>query len=294
MELSDLQLFCDVVETGSFSRAAERNFVSQSAVSQRIRALERTYGHVLIERGRGKGVLVPTQAGQILHEGAKPILNQAAELDALLRGISEEVSGTVRVATVYSVGLHALPRRLKPFLAFHPRVNVHLEYSQTSKVYRDVASGTVDVGIVACATPRAGIEVTQFGEDAMVVICAPENPLADRTSIGLSALEGQPFIAFADDIPTRHLIDDHLRAANAQVRIVLSFDNIETIKNLVEIGSGIAIVPEDSVRREAREGALCVIPLAPGDAFRRPIGLLVKKSQARRAAVTAFVEAMRV
>lgn len=294
MELSDLQLFCDLVETGSFTRTAERNYISQSAVSQRLRALERQYGQVFLERGKGKGRIAPTEAGRLLYEGAKPLLHEAAELDAKLRGLSEEVAGTVRVATVYSVGLHALPGRLKPFLTAHPRVKVHLEYSQTGKVYQDVLSGGSDVGIVAVPTPRAGIEVIPFGEEEMALICAPEHPLAGRPAVALHDLEGQPFIAFADDIPTRRLIDERLRAAGVKVQVVNAFDNIETIKNLVEIGSGVALVPEDTARQEAREGTLALVPLAPADAFQRPAGLLIKRSGARRAAVRAFVEAMRV
>lgn len=292
MELETLRIFCDLIEMRSFSRTAERNFLSQSAVSQRIRALEREYGQVLIERGKGKGRLQPTEAGQILYEGAKPLLHEAAELTARLRGLSEEEAGTVRVATVYSVGLHALPGRLKPFLAAHPKINIHLEYSQTGKVYQDVLSGVVDVGIVACPTERAGIEVVPFDEVNMVLICAPENWLAGEESIRLRKLDGEPFIAFADGIPTRRLIDARLNAAGVKVWIVAAFDNIETIKNLVEIGSGVALVPEDTVRQEARAGTLAVVPLAPEDAFRRPAGLLVKKSRSRRAAVRAFVDAM--
>jgi DNA-binding transcriptional LysR family regulator len=292
MELRTLRLFCDLVETQSFSRAAERNYLSQSAVSQKLRALEKEYGHVLIERGKGKGRIQLTEAGQILYEGAKPILSEMQELDARLRGLSDEVAGMVRVATVYSVGLHSLPGRLKPFLAAHPKVSVHLEYSRTGKVYQDVLSGAVDVGIVACPTPRTGIEIAPFGEEAMVFICAPEHPLAQKAHVSLRQLAGQPFIAFADDIPTRRLIDAHLSAARVNVRIVAAFDNIETIKNLVEIGSGVALVPENTVRQEAREGALTVVPLAPKDVFRRPAGRLVKQSRSRRAAVRAFVEAM--
>lgn len=293
MELTTLQLFCDLVETRSFSRAAERNFLSQSAVSQRLRALEHELGQTLLDRGKGKGRVTPTEAGQILYEGAKPLLSAAAELEARLRGLSDEVAGTVRVETVYSVGLHALPGRLKPFLAAYPKINVHLEYSVTTKIYQDVLAGTIDVGIVAGPIARTGIETVPFGEEEMVLICAPENPLAREIEIPLTRLEEQPFVAFADDIPTRRLIDEHLRAAGVRVRTVMALDNIETIKNLVEIGSGVALVPADTVQQEAREGALVVVPLAPADAFRRPTGLLVKQAGPRRAAVRAFVEAMR-
>lgn len=293
MELSDLRLFCDVVETGSFSRAAERNFISQSAVSQRLRTLEAAYNQSFLERSKGKGRVTPTEAGRILYEGAKPLVQEATELDLRLRGLRDEVAGTVRVATVYSVGLHALPGRLKPFLAAHPKVNVHLEYSQTARVYQDVLSGTVDVGIVAVPTARTGIEILPFSEEAMALICAPEHPFARCKSVSLRQLEGQPFIAFEGDIPTRRLIDTHLRAAEIKVRVVAEYDNIETLKNLVEIGSGVSLVPEATVRREAQDGILASIPLTETDAFRRPAGMLLRLTGTRRAVVRAFVEAMR-
>jgi DNA-binding transcriptional LysR family regulator len=294
LELSALRLFCHLVETGSFSRAAERCFVSQSAASQRLNALEREVGQILVDRSKGKGRISLTEAGRILYEGAVPLIRQAVELEERLRGLSDEVAGTVRVATVYSVGLHALPGRLKPFLARNPRVNVHLEYSQTTKVYQDVLSGAVDVGIVACPTSRTGIEIIPFGEEEMMLICAPEHLFAGAPSLALWQLEEQPFIAFADGIPTRRLIDEKLRIAGVQVRLVAAFDNIETIKNLVEIGSGVALVPEDTALQEAREGTLVLVPLVQEDRFRRPVGLLVKKSGSRRAAVRAFVEAVQL
>ena len=293
LNLETIQLLCDLVETGSFSRAAEKNFLSQSAVSQRLRALERDFGQTLLDRGQGRGTVTPTDAGRLLYEGAKRLLREAGALEAQIRGLSDEVAGTVRVATVYSVGLHALPPRLKPFLAAQPRVNVHLEYRQTSEVYQDVAAGTIDVGIVACPTPRRDIEAIPFAEEDMALVCAPEHPLAQQSSVALRDLDGLAFIGFADDIPTRKLVDDHLRAAGARVRLVTTFDNIETIKNLVEIGSGVSLLPADTVRREVGAGTLAAVPLAPADAFRRPTGLLVKKTTTRRAAVRAFVEAMR-
>jgi len=293
MDLSDLQLFCDLVETRSFTRTAERRFVSQSAVSQRLRALEREVGQTLLERSRGRSGVVPTEAGAALYEGARSLLRQAGELETRVRGLGDVVAGTVRVATVYSVGLHALPGRLKAFLAAHPGVNVHLEYSQTRRIYQDVLSGAVDVGIVACPVPRTGIEIVPFGEDEMVLVTAPERPLARLDSIPLSRLAGEPLIAFADEIPTRRLTDERLRAAGVHPRIVAAFDNIETIKNMVEIGFGCALLPESTVQREVREGTLVQLRLAPGQSFRRPAGILLGRSGHRRGAVRAFVEATR-
>jgi DNA-binding transcriptional LysR family regulator len=293
LSLESLDLFCSLVEIGSFSRTADKHFLSQSAVSQRLRAMEKDCGQTLLDRGQGRGRIAPTDAGRLLYDGAKRLLREAEALDAQIQGLSDEVAGTVRVATVYSVGLHALPPRLRPFLADHPRVNVHLEYQQTGEVYRDVLAGTVDVGIVACPTPRRGLEMIPFAEEDMALVCAPEHPLADRSSVILRDLDGMAFVGFADDIPTRRLIDDHLRTAGVRVRLVNTFDNIETIKNLVEIGSGISILPPDTVQREVAAGSLASVAFAPADGFRRPTGLLFKATQTRRAAVRAFVEAMR-
>lgn len=292
LNLDSLQIFSDLVETGSFSRAAEKNFVSQSAVSQRLKALEHDYGQTLLDRGQGRGRVTPTVAGEALYAGSKTLLSGAAALDSEMRQLSDEVAGTVRVATVYSVGLHALPPRLKPFLAAHPRVNVHLEYQQTDQVYDDVVSGSVDVGIVACPSRKRGLEVIPFAEEEMVLVCAPEHRFAAEAEITLKQLDGLAFIGFADDIPTRRLVDERLRRAGARIKVVSTFDNIETIKNLVEIGSGVSILPADTVRQEQRDGILAAVPFTAADAFTRPTGMLLKKSTARRAAVRAFVEAI--
>ena len=97
----------------------------------------------------------------------------------------------------------------------------------------------------------------------MALVCAPEHPLAQHPSVSLCDLDGLPFIGFADDIPTRKLVDDRLRAAGVRVRAITSFDNIETIKNLVEIGSGVSILPADTVRQEVGSGISRRRPLRP-------------------------------
>src|SRR5947209_13041248 len=111
-DLVALQVFCRVIESGSFSRAAEACYLSQSAVSQRVRALERHYGRILVERGRGRAVVEPTEAGRTLYESAREILERVEALEIHLRELDGEIAGTVHLATVYSVGLHSLPPHL--------------------------------------------------------------------------------------------------------------------------------------------------------------------------------------
>src|SRR5260370_19987805 len=144
-DLVALQVFCRVVETGSFSEAAEVCFLSQSAVSQRVRALERHYGRVLIERGRGRSGAEPTEAGQALYEGAREILERAEALETRLQELDGEVTGTIRLATVYSVGLHSLPPHLSRFIARYPQVNVHLEYARTNRIVAMLRARRIDL-----------------------------------------------------------------------------------------------------------------------------------------------------
>src|SRR5438552_7051157 len=123
MHVETLKTFCDLVETGSLSRAAQLNLVSQSAVSQQLRALERRYGRRLIDRAPRIGAR-PTEVGRLLYEEVKPLLERLAALEGRLRMRPGVVAGTVRVATVYSVGLHTLPPTIKRCLGAHPSVNV--------------------------------------------------------------------------------------------------------------------------------------------------------------------------
>ena len=293
MDLTALKLFCDLVETGSFSRTAERYELSQSAVSQRLRTLELEYGQTFIERSQGRSKIEVTEAGRVLYEGAKSLVEKAKQLDTLVRSLSDEAAGTIRVAAVYSLGLHAIPPRLKPFLTEYPKVNVHIEYCQGGRVITDVLTGAADVGVVAVPTPRAGIEIVPFGSEKMCVVCSPEHKLARQTEVSLKDLQGEPFIAFEGDIPTRKLIDSKLSERKVSVNIVQAIDNIETIKNLVEIGTGITILPAGTALQQQLEGTLAVIPFTEADRFVRPAGLILKKSGPRRAVVRKFVEEMR-
>src|SRR5262245_57254080 len=204
MHVETLKTFCDLVETGSLSRAARLNLVSQSAVSQQLRSLERRYGRRLIERAPRIGAR-PTESGQLLYDEAKPLLERLAALERRLRARPDVVAGTVRVATVYSVGLHTLPPTIKRCLARHPQVNVHLQYRRTNEVYNACLDGEVDFGIVALPTRRPQLHVVPLGHDDLVVAAPPTHPIARRARCPLGALDGQPFIGFDRDIPTRRL-----------------------------------------------------------------------------------------
>lgn len=290
-DLVALQLFCRIVETGSFSEAAEACYLSQSAVSQRVRALERHYGRVLLERGRGRAGAEPTEAGQALYEGARQILERVQAMETRLRELDGEVGGTIRLATVYSVGLHSLPPYLSRFIARYPQVNVHLEYARTNRIVEMLRARRIDLGIVAYPEAGRDVEVILFAREPMVCIAPPNHPFAALEAISWERLRGEAFVAFDRDIPTRRATDELLASRGAGVRVVSEFDNIETIKRVVENGGGIALVPEVTVRREVRDGTLIARPIA-GELVDRPTGLILRRAAVRSRAMERFIDTL--
>src|SRR5215211_4195457 len=149
MHIETLKVFCDLVETQSFSLAAERNFVTQSAVSQQVRGLEERFRRRLLERVRGKREVKLTEDGAAFYEGCRQVLAAYRTLEERMRALKGAVGGRVRVATVYSIGLHELPPAVRRFMALYPEAKIDLEYSRTTRIVRDVLSGAIELGLVA-------------------------------------------------------------------------------------------------------------------------------------------------
>jgi DNA-binding transcriptional LysR family regulator len=288
MHIETLKTFRDLVDSGSFRRAAEANLVSQSAVSQQLKTLEQRYGCQLLERSTRGGVAL-TDAGRLLYGECRLLLDRLDQVERQLRERSTEIAGAIRIATVYSVGLHALPPFVTRFMQDHPRVAVHVEYSRTDRICRDCAAGSIDLGIVALPLPKAGLVATLWRQEPLVLVCAPNHRLASRRRVRLADIAGEPFVAFERDIPTRKTVDALLRAHGVAVRPVMQFDNIETIKRCVGVGNGVSILPDVTVAGEVRSGALRAIRIADGPALRQ-LAIVHRRGRALPGAVRAFVE----
>src|SRR5687767_17265 len=205
MQIESLKVFCDLAETESFTKAAQINSITQSAVSQQISSLERQFKSLLIERSKKRFRL--TREGQVLYEYSKQILNTFDSMTNRLQEIKDIVSGTIRVATIYSIGLHDLPPYLKRFLKQYPTVNIHVEYRRSNEVYEHVLGNVDDLGLVAYPVKDAKLDILPLRKDKLVLICHPKHPLAKESNVSLKDLEGQKFISFEPDIPTRKAID---------------------------------------------------------------------------------------
>jgi DNA-binding transcriptional LysR family regulator len=290
MQIESLKVFCDLAETESFTKAAHVNNVTQSAVSQQISALERHFKTLLIERSKKKFRL--TREGHVLYNYSKQIIQTYDSLHSELQEIKDIISGTIRVSTIYSIGLHELPPYLKKFLRAFPTVKVHVEYRRSNKVYEDVLSNVVDVGLVAYPLREAKVETVALRRDPMVLICHPDHPLTKAKVVKMKDLAGVKFIGFESDIPTRKAIDRILKDQGVSVDYVMEFDNIETVKRAVEIDAGVSIVPRTTVTQEISKQTLAEMKLDHPD-FVRPLAAIYKKNKVLSPALKEFLSVLK-
>ncbi len=286
MQIQMFKVFCDLADSSSFSKAAEVNGITQSAVSQQIRVIEQRFHVRLIERGRKNFALTPE--GRAFLEASREILGTLEGLGSRIHKLQNVVAGELRIATIFSIGLHELPPYLKTYRQAHPEVEVRVEYRRSAEVYSAVLEGRDDLGLVAYPTPRRGVRAITFWQDKLVVICAPSHALATHKRLPLSALQGEKFIAFEPDLPTRREIDRRLRGAGVRIKLALEFDNIETVKRAVEIENAVSIVPVTAVRSEVESGALVAVEIDAPDMW-RPLGVLTRNSARISPALREFL-----
>ena len=290
MQIESLKMFCDLAETQSFTKAAQISAVTQSAVSQQIGSLERLFASLLIERSKKSFRL--TREGEIVYEFARQIIQTYDSLQNKLQEIKDVISGTIRLSTIYSIGLYDLPPYLKRYLKTYPSVNVHVEYRRASQVYEDVLGNSVDLGLVAYPIKDIKLDFVPLRKDRLVLICHPKHSIAKKRKARLSSLDGQMFIGFEPDVPTRQAIDKILKDHGVQVRHVMELNNIETVKRAVEIDAGISMVPQSTVAQEAANQTLAQVEIEDGE-FYRPLAAVMKKNKVLSPAIKQFLATLK-
>lgn len=291
MQIENFKIFADLVETKSFSKAAKLNGITQSAVSQQARSMERNFKTLMIDRSQKQFNL--TREGQRIYEAAKEVLHVYEKLHSELQEMKKVISGTIRISTIYSIGLHELPPYIKKFLHDYPSVNVRIEYRRSNLVYEDILHNSVDFGLVAFPQKLRQIENISFRNDRLVLITHPNHPLAKTTEVDIKTLGGYKFIGFDPDIPTRKAVDLIFRDYKLEIIPVMEFDNIETVKRAVEIDHGVAIVPQATVQQEIKQGTLAAIHFK-GKEFSRPLAILHRKGRVLTPAMKKFIEILSV
>ncbi|MDP2626519.1 MAG: LysR family transcriptional regulator [Candidatus Rokubacteria bacterium] len=287
MNLDTLKLYCEVARLRSFSRGATASGVSQSAASQAIQQLEAELGAVLLDRSRRP--LQLTEEGRGFFEACRTLLQGFEQARAELAASRQRVEGTVRVAAIYSVGLHDMSRHMHPFMSAHPQARVRLECLHPHKVVEAVLNDEADVGILSYPTATRALEVLPLRSEPMVVVTHPSHRLARKRRLTPADLNGEAFVAFDHDLAIRKTIDRALKQHSVRVNVVMEFDNVETIKQAIGIAAGISILPRPTVLKEVEIRTLAAVPLAiPG--LVRPIAIIHRRGKRLTPAVARFIE----
>ncbi len=276
MNLDTLKLFCDVVRLRSFSRAASGNGVTQYVP--------------LLDRSRRP--LVATEAGRVFFEACRDLLQGFDDARASLRASKERVEGTVRVAAIYSVGLHDMSRHMQPFMSAHPQARVLLECLHPHKVVEAVLNDEADVGVLSYPAATRTLNVLPLRSEPMVLVTHPSHRLAKRKHVAPGDLMGEKFVAFDRDLAVRKAIDRALKQHGVKVEVVMEFDNVETIKQAIGIAAGVSILPRPTVVMESGMRTLATVPLALSG-LARPIGLIYRRGKRLTPAVARFIETLR-
>jgi DNA-binding transcriptional LysR family regulator len=287
MLLRNAEVFCDVANCRSFSKAAAARGLSQPAISQAIQQLEEHLGVTLIDRSQRPLQLTP--AGEVYFDGCRRLFSDYRLLEDRVQNLSSKVTGRVRVAAIYSVGLLQMAEYVSRFEDRYPDVVLQLDYLHPDEVYDRVNHDEADVGIVSFPRDGGDIECIPWLDQVLGVVVSPQHPLAAKTEIALKELDGEDFVAFTQDLRVRKEIDRTLRKNKVSVNAVHQFDNIENIKRAVEIGAGVSILPLPTAKREIDAGMLKALTLT-GLKWHRPLGIVKRRHKHLSTAASRFVE----
>lgn len=289
MNMESAKIFCDLVELKNFSRTAELHGISQSAVSQQLAQLE--MGHKTQFINRKKRPIELTNAGQTFYRACKDILERYNQLHNDLSALSK-TSCRINLASIFSIGMHTLQPYVKKFMSIYPDVNLSIEYLDANEIYMRLLKGNVDIGVVAIPKRDRSINVYSFENEPLAMVCSPDHPFSLSGEIDIHHLQGERFIAFSENVPTRQHVDSILKRFGISVHTVMEFDNIETIKRAIEINSGISILPQTTIMTELNSGTLQAVAFK-NEHFYRPTGIVVRKDRQLNKAAQYLVELLR-
>jgi len=290
MMVQHLKLFREIVHARSVSRGAQVSDVSQSAASQHLQETERLLGVQLLDRS--KRPLEVTEAGHLYNEFCRDILRRKQELDDALAQLRGREQGRVRVAAIYSVGLSDMSRLEEELSRRMKEAELQVEYLRPERIYDAVLADQADLGLVSYPESNKEMTAIPWRQERMMVAVAPSHPLAAKAVLSLADLAHRDFVAFDDDLRVGREVRRFLRDSGAQVNLVMHFDNIQTMKEAVELGSSVSLLPVRVLRKDIEEGRLVAIPLE-GCALERPLGIIHRRRKKFNRATQVFLELLR-
>jgi DNA-binding transcriptional LysR family regulator len=289
MQTEILRVFCDVVETRSFTAVAKRNGVTQSAVTQMFRGLERRFKARFAVR-KPKGFRL-TPEGGLFYDICRKVLRLEAELFHRLRQTRDAAPGILRLAACYTAGLHQLPPVLNRFRRDYPAIDVRDSYHRIGEVHELVLDHRADLGYLCYPRSRGGLTVDLLGRDRMMAIFAPQHPLATRPAIAPPELKGEKLVGW-DAVHASPFLHGLPGRQRRLFRPHHEFDEVESVKCQVEGGHYIAILPESAVQAEVAGHRLAAVPFQNAGCT-EPLGLIYRKNKILTPTMTTFIAALK-
>ncbi len=290
MNLETLKLYCDIVRLRSFSQGATANKISQSAATQAIQQLESELDVRLIDRTKRPFML--TSEGQTFYDGVFVLLESYEKVRTAIASSRTQMTGIVRVAAIYSVGIHIMSDHMQRFMSLYPQAKVRLEYLHPHRVVEAVLNDEADLGLLSYPPANRSLTILPWRSETMVFVCHPSHRLARRRIIGAADLNNQNFVAFDANLRIRKAIDRALHQHDARVTVVMEFDNIETIKQAIGVGAGVSILPQPTILKEVANRTLASVPMAiPG--MVRPLGIIHRRGKILTPTINRFLELLR-
>lgn len=249
-----------VADTGSFTAAARRLHISQSAVSRQILVLEEEIGEPVFLR-LGRRVKL-TSAGESLLQLSRRVLSDIHDTTSAIVEHHRTLTGAIHLAGGMTVCLHVFPALLKDFRRRHPGIEVKLTTGGTPDLLERIRSGAIDVGLLTLPVEGPEFEQVPVMREELLLAMPPSHPLARRRIVTPRDLSDQPCVLFERGSSTRRVIDDMMLREHVNPRIVMETENVEIIKALVTIGMGFGVVPYQAAVREVRAGQLRCVRIA--------------------------------
>jgi DNA-binding transcriptional LysR family regulator len=286
MDFDQLRTFLEVAKQGSFSRAGQKVFRSQSAVSAQIRQIESEYGERLLDRS-GKTVRL-TPAGEVFREYAQRMLSLRDESLRAVADHGNDPRGVLALGANEATCLYVLPNVFAEYLRLYPSVQVSIYRNFSHKILERLDSGAIDVGIVTLPVKMPMLKVRTIFRDRLVLMVSADNPLAQHDKVPISMVVEQPLILPRTGF-TRRIMDKLFRPYRDKLHVRMELPSIGMIKSFVAAGLGVSLISESFARDEVQSGKVKLIALKDNE-LSRELGLAYRRNRSLPRAAEVFIE----
>ena len=286
MDLSQLEVFLSVAREGRFSRAAEKLYRTQSAVSQTIRKLEEELGEPLFDRSSREGVL--TDAGRTLKEYAEKLLNLRNDAQEALAELRELQKGKLAIAANEFTALYLL-RVLAEFRRLHPMIKITVLRSLGSRIPDDLLRHTVEMGVLTYDPEETRLRSIVVYLDELTFVVPPTHPLASERQVSIRQLGTEVFVAHIVSSPYREKVIEVFRRHKTPLHMDVELPTLQAITRFVAMGNGVALVPQIAVESELARGELVSIAVRELRVHRK-LRLVYRREGSLSHAARAFLQ----